>query len=53
LHKAIDPSGTKIAFKLSEIVMRANKKDVSSIKISDQNSEIKLFYSITEQLGGD
>ena len=45
---AMDPTGTKLHFKLSEIVMRPaiSKKKLKTEQASDE--DVKLFYSISD-----
>lgn len=57
-QSSMDPAGTKLHIKLSEIVMRPRKQQTSPIKKGrvgtvaveeeKEESEIKLFYSLTD-----
>lgn len=60
MPSSMDPAGTKLHFKLSEIVMRPKKQSsptkrtrqgAVAVEEEKEESEIKLFYSLSD--GGD
>jgi hypothetical protein len=57
MRASLDPAGTKIHFKISEIVLRPKKSVLSptkkrmgtiAVEEEKEESEIKLFYSIND-----